>query len=124
LAPVNGLTSTPNALVSATGDGVVVEAAEGEVRDELATGEGDFEALPKPLQAPATAAMARRRASLAGAAARFGVPTFKGNDTLRIGLRFRYDPAPEAGHRPSPPGLSSKGSRLRRMASGYPFCFI
>jgi hypothetical protein len=121
LVLLNGLTSTPNAPVAATGDGVLEEGADGEaVRVELAGGDGDLAAVvPGRLQAPAMT-----NATTPSAEARHRVRMISGNDTLRIGLRFRYDPAPEAGHRPSPPGLCSKGSRLRRMASGYPFCFI
>ena len=95
--------------------------AEGElVRDELAAGEGDFEVpLPGKLQADMTTTH-----NSPSAAAREDVfMAIKGNDTLRFGLRFRYDPAPEAGHRPSPPGHRPKGSRLWRMASGRPFVF-
>ena len=128
---LNELTSTPYEVVSGTGaglcaglcDGPADGLAEGEagVRDELATtGVGVFEAVvPGRLQAPATirtAAPSARRLRDGG--------IIKGNDTLRFGLRFRYDPEPEAGHRPSPPELRSKGSRLWRTASGCPFCFI
>ena len=88
------------------------------MRDALAAGDGDFAALPGRLHAPA-----ENTASVTSAAARREVGIIKANDTLRFGLRFRYDPAPEAGHLPSPSGHRSKGSRLRRIASGCPFLF-
>jgi hypothetical protein len=117
------LTSTPYDPV--TGEGLCEapadEVGEGEVvRAQLAAGDGDFAVpLPGRLQAPTS-----NSPKVPRAAARNDVFTaIKGNDTLRFGLRFRYDPAPEAGHRPSPPGHRSKGSRLWRMASGRPFLF-
>jgi len=118
---LSGLTSTPYDPAKGAGDGLAGVLGVGElVRDELASGEGDF-AVPVPgrLQAPTS-----NSTSVPSAAARKCIFTaIKGNDTLRFGLRFRYDPAPEAGHRPSPPGHRSKGSRLWRMASGRPFLF-
>jgi hypothetical protein len=122
---LNGLTSTPYDPANGVGEGLCEGKAEGLaegelVRDELAAGDGEF-AVPAPgrLQAAATS-----RPSIPTAAARKDVFTaIKGNDTLRFGLRFRYDPAPEAGHRPSPSGHRSKGSRLWRMASGRPLLF-
>src|SRR5258708_32608665 len=113
--PLNPLTNkTPSGLAG-------VELLEGELAgvEVAATWDGDVAApLPGNVQAQASIATARTSAP-----PRLGVLISKGNGTLRSGLRFRYDPATEAGHRPSPPGLSSKGSRLRRMASGYPFLF-
>src|ERR1700737_4665485 len=115
--PLKGLTNrTPSALVTGAGEGLAEATAEGVPKRE---GEAAVPPVPDELQAPASAATISTSAEACP-----GVLMNKGNDILRIGLRFRYDPAPEAGHRPSPPGLCSKGSRLRRMASGYPFCFI
>src|SRR5258708_25232433 len=113
--PLKGLTNrTPSGLA---GVGLLEAELAGV---EVASGDGDVAArVPGNVHAPASIATARTSAPR-----RPDVLISKGNGTLRSGLRFRYDPATEAGHRPSPPGLSSKGSRLRRMASGYPFCFI
>jgi hypothetical protein len=117
---LSGLMSTPSGLLTAPGVGLL-DSLGGEelVRDELAGVGGLAAPAPNGPQAPASSAAANTSATES-----HGVLISKGNGTLRGGLRFRYDPATEAGHRPSPPGLRSKGSRLRRMASGYPFCFI
>src|SRR6266851_9630838 len=113
--PLKGLTNkTPSGFA-----GVGLLEGEPAGVEVAPTGDGDVAApLPGNVQAPASKATARTSAP-----PRPDLLISKGNSTLRSGLRFRYDPATEAGHRPSPPGLSSKGSRLRRMASGYPFLF-
>src|ERR1700694_1026566 len=78
--------------------------AEGELgRDELAVGEVDL-AVPGRLQAPA-----RTRAITPSAEAPRSVLTIKGNATIRIGLRFRYHPAPEAGSPTLTPRASLEG---------------
>src|SRR5258708_20183326 len=115
------MTSTPYDPARAAGDGLAGALGAGElVRDELAAGEGGF-AVPVPgrLQAPST----NGRSVPSAAARRYVFTPIKGNDTLRFGLRFRYDPAPEAGHRPSPPGHPSNGPRFCRPPSRRPVLF-
>ncbi len=72
-------------------------------------GEAAVPPVPVELQAPAVAATIRTKASFPSDEAQTGVPMFKGNDILRIGLRFRYDPAPEAGSPTLTPRASLEG---------------
>jgi hypothetical protein len=111
LGLLNALTSTPYALVTGAEDGLGGGVAEGEagetagelVRDELAAGGREL-TLPGMLQAPASA-----RISTPSAEARSRVLIHKGNATIRIGLRFRYHPAPEAGSPTLTPRASLEG---------------
>jgi hypothetical protein len=117
-------TRTPRALVTGTG----VELAGG-IADGVLKREGEAALLPVlgVPQAPAVAAMTTTSASLPSDEALNRVPmsdalpplrersgrgevtTVKGNDILRIGLRFRYDPAPEAGSPTLTPRASLEG---------------
>ena len=88
------------------------------MRDALAAGDGDFAVLPGRLHAPA-----ENTASVTSAAARREVGIIKANDTLRFGLRFRYDPAPEAGHLPLT--LRASLERVAVKADGFrPSVFV
>ncbi len=129
--PLGGLTSTPYGEETATGGGLGggeegagledgdvegdsegVAAADGDV---VAAGEWRAEGVEPPHEA-ARNATTMSAAAGAGAGAGRGIPIKKGNAALRRRLRFRYDPAPEAGYRPSP-----SGPRLEwvRKADGF-----
>src|ERR1700738_163355 len=73
------------------------------VPGELAHGDRDV-AVPGKLHSPT-----RTRLNTPSAEARRSVPTIKGNATIRIGLRFRYHPAPEAGSPTLTPRASLEG---------------
>src|ERR1700682_740089 len=100
--PLKGRTNrTPSALVTGAGEGLAEATAEGVPKRE---GEAAVPPVPDELQAPASAATISTSAE-----ARPGVLMNKGNDILRIGLRFRYDPAPEAGSPTLTPRASLEG---------------
>ena len=143
------LISTPKAPVTGTGEAAGLPCAGGvpEACDAGGVGEWLATLLVPPPHAATTQAMARTRAALChgflGAETRGCVPISKGNDIVRVELRFRYYPASKAGRRPSPPGRSPKGfpagctsgrrARAGRTPQGAPgdgrpvccpFCFI
>jgi hypothetical protein len=99
-------TNTPKAPVAGTVEGLPGATAEG-VPSRV--GEAAVPPVVDELQAPASAATTMTDANLAGARQPIGVFMFKGNDILRIGLRFRYDPAPEAGSPTLTPRASLEG---------------
>ena len=99
------VTNTPNAPVTTDGEGLPGATAEGDPSRE---GEAAVPPVPGVLQAHARTTI-RTSATFPSAEGPAGVPMFKGNDILRIGLRFRYDPAPEAGSPTLTPRASLEG---------------
>src|SRR5258708_26431835 len=94
--PLKGLTNrTPSGLA---GVGLLEAELAGV---EVASGDGDVAApVPGNVHAPASIATARMSAP-----PRPDVLISAGNDTLRSGLRFRYDLATQSGHRPPTPRM-------------------
>jgi hypothetical protein len=114
-AEEGGVVRTANAPVSGAGDAADDEV--GEAATELvALGEAlAWEPWPPH---PAT-----RKANATSDAGCFTAGIIYLNGNVRTWLRFRYDPASEAGTDPSPPGHRSKGYGLTD-GTCCPFCFI
>ncbi|OLC24168.1 MAG: hypothetical protein AUH40_09265 [Chloroflexi bacterium 13_1_40CM_65_17] len=105
MSAVGGVTSTAKAPVSGAGDAPGEDAGSEVAGELLGFAKGDADEL-----APWPPQPAIRRPTTNTAAVRFTAGIIYPNVFLRWALRFRYDPAPEAGTAPHPQVVDRRGT--------------